>query len=415
MPDLTEVATALYGRPPTEFTAARTEAVRDARRAGDTELARAVGGLRRPSAAAAAVNLLVRDRPGDLGRLLDLGVRLREAQAALAGADLRALHAEQHRAMAEVVTAALDLLGRAGPPPGAAVRGQVEATLRAAMGDPDAATAVGTGLLTRDLFSSGFEPVEVADAVAVPGAPPLAGVPGRRTPLRAVEAGPEVVETDTEAGSANPAGRRRGRLITVDEPQHPPRSVPDHREHGRVVVEPSATGQSAPTRQHSRTGTTRRAERGRAAGNVAGDEKTGTSGSSTAKANRATRPAGEPPVAESVRAAEQARRREQADRAAVEEDVRLAQQDADARAAEREAAEHRLSAAESRVAELTEAAEHAREAIARLRADLTTAELGAREAGLEVRHARAARTSAARAAERAESRLRSARNRLDQR
>ncbi|MET0434471.1 MAG: hypothetical protein ABW025_09920, partial [Cellulomonas sp.] len=164
MADLAGVAADLYGVPPAEFTGARTAAVKAARSDGERDLARAVGALRKPSSAAAAVNLLVRERPDDLGALLDLGVRIREAQAALAGADLRALHAEQQRAVGAAADAALELLGGGA---GGSVRGQVEATLRAAMGDPDAAAAVATGLLVRDLFSSGFEPVDVEGAVAV--------------------------------------------------------------------------------------------------------------------------------------------------------------------------------------------------------------------------------------------------------
>ena len=225
MADLAEVAAGLYGVPPADFTAARTAAVRAARQEGDRDLARAVGGLRKPSSAAAAVNLLVRERADDLAGLLDLGVRLREAQAALAGADLRALHAEQQRAVGAAADAALELLGGAA---GAAVRGQVEATLRAAMGDPDAAVAVATGLLVRDLFSSGFEPVDVDGAVAVPGAPPLAGAPGRRTPMRAVPAAPD--EDRADDGPEEPGDgrrpRRRGRLLTAEEPEQPLRAVP---------------------------------------------------------------------------------------------------------------------------------------------------------------------------------------------
>lgn len=208
---LLAVAQALYGGPPTGFVAARTAAARAAREGGDRGLATAVGALRRPSTAAAAVNLLVRERPEDLGALLDLGVRLREAQAALAGADLRALHGAQQRAMAEVVPVAAELVAAGGPRVGAAVRAQVEATLRAAMGDPDAAAAVATGLLVRDLVSSGLEPVDVAGAVAVEDAPPLAGAPGRRTPMRVVpEARPPAALQDR-----GPRGtpRRRGRLV----------------------------------------------------------------------------------------------------------------------------------------------------------------------------------------------------------
>lgn len=363
MPDLTEVAADLYGVPPAEFTAARTAAVRAARAAGDKDLAAAVGSLRKPSAAAGAVNLLVRSRPEDLGRLLDLGVRLREAQAALAGADLRALHAEQQRAVPEVVDAALGL-GAGG---GAAVRGQVEATLRAAMGDPGAAAAVATGLLVRDLFSSGFEPVDVDGAVAVPDAPPLAGVPARRTPLRAVA--PDR-EDDAREVPGGPAHRRRGRLITAEEPE--PAS-------GRVRAVPGRSG----------AGRTRR-------GAVRVAEDAGAARGDRGAAREAERAA--------AREAERAARRAAARRAA-EEDVALARREADERREARATAEARAADAEARLAELTEAADRARAEIARLREALGEAEQSARAAGVELRHARSARTAAARAAERADARL----------
>ncbi|MBU5423205.1 hypothetical protein KQI48_11065 [Cellulomonas hominis] len=371
MPDLTEVAADLYGVPPAEFTAARTAAVRAARAAGDKDLAAAVGSLRKPSAAAGAVNLLVRSRPEDLGRLLDLGVRLREAQAALAGADLRALHAEQQRAVPEVVDAALGL-GAGG---GAAVRGQVEATLRAAMGDPDAAAAVATGLLVRDLFSSGFEPVDVDGAVAVPDAPPLGGVPARRTPLRAVA--PDR-EDDARQVPGGPAHRRRGRLITAEEPE--PAS-------GRVRAVPGGGGAGRPRR-----------------GAVRVAEDAGAGRGDRGAARDAERAAAREAERAAAREAERAARRAAARRAA-EEDVALARREADERREARATAEARAADAEARLAELTEAADRARAEIARLREALGEAEQSARATGVELRHARSARTAAARAAERADARL----------
>jgi hypothetical protein len=379
VPDLTEVAADLYGVPPAEFTAARTAAVRAARAAGDKDLAAAVGSLRKPSAAAGAVNLLVRSRPEDLGRLLDLGVRLREAQAALAGADLRALHAEQQRAVPEVVDAALGL-GAGG---GAAVRGQVEATLRAAMGDPDAAAAVATGLLVRDLFSSGFEPVDVDGAVAVPDAPPLAGVPARRTPLRAVA--PDR-EDDARQVSGGPAHRRRGRLLTAEEPE--PAS-------GRVRAVPGRSGAG-----RTRRGAVRVAED---AGAGRGDRGAARD-AERAAAREAERAAAREAEGAAAREAERAARRAAARRAAVE-DVALARREADERREARATAEARAADAEARLAELTEAADRARAEIARLREALGEAEQSARATGVELRHARSARTAAARAAERADARL----------
>ncbi|NHT19601.1 hypothetical protein, partial [Cellulomonas sp. IC4_254] len=454
--DLVEVAAGLYGVPPAEFTAARAVAVRDARADGDRELARAVGALRKPSSAAAAVNLLVRERPEDLGALLDLGVRIREAQAALAGADLRALHAEQQRAVGAAADAALDLLGGGA---GGAVRGQVEATLRAAMGDPDAAAAVATGLLVRDLFSSGFEPVDVAGAVAVPDAPPLAGAPGRRTPLRAVPAEEQRAPAD-EAGAdgtdARPR-RRRGRLLTAEEPEQPIRAVPAGRR-GRVRVaeddaqedvgdeerapgggtdEPEETV-SLPGRR--RRGRVRVSEDDDGPGHAAGsrdDSRPGEEaaprerrgrGSTSRDGTRTAAAAGREPRDAAARAEREQRetaaraereRRAEAEREARERrhaaavrsadhDLALAREEADARRGARDEAADRLRAAEERAEELAGTVARARDEIERLRAALAAAEQEAREVGLEVRHARSARTAAARQAERADQRLRAA-------
>ncbi|VTR78312.1 hypothetical protein [Cellulomonas hominis] len=401
MADVTEVAAGLYGVAPAEFTAARTAAVRAARASGDKAVATAVGALRKPSAAAAAVNLLVRERPEDVGRLLDLGVRLREAQAALSGTDLRALHAEQQRMMTEVVQVAVDLLADAGGTVGAAARGQVEATLRAAMGDPDAAAAVATGLLVRDLFSSGFEPVDVDGAVAVPDAPPLAGAPARRTPMRAVPAERERPDAAPDDQAGRP-GRRRGRLITVDEPDRPVQEVPPARARGRVRTAESGTGdqEAAPASPRERSA------KGRAGTGTAGDRR------AREAEDRRAREAEQRRAREAAQAAERERRREAARRSA-EEDVALARQDAQEQREARDAADRRLKDAEARQAELADLVERTQQEIARLRDELAVAEQEARETGLEVRHARSARTAAARAAERAESRLRAAETHLD--
>lgn len=354
---LVAVAAGLYGGPTEQFVAARAAAAREARAAGDRDLARAVAALRRPSGGAAAANLLVRERPEDVGRLLDLGVRLREAQAALAGSDLRALHAEQQHAMAEVLDAALADVAARGGGSGPAVRARLEGTLRAAMGDADAAAALATGLLTRDLTSSGFEPVDVTDAIAVPGAPALTGVPARRTPLRAVPA-------PTPPAPAPAPRRRRGRLIT-EEP--PTRSRP---------------AASAP---------------------VAEDRAT----TSRAAQDRATKDRSAADRAAEDRAAE---RRAAARRAAAEE-VAAARAEADARAADRDAAERRVAEVEAQATDLDEQVTRTRDEIARLREVLATTQQAARAAAVEARHARTARDGAVVAAERAASRLRVAQQR----
>ncbi|MFI9549933.1 hypothetical protein ACIHAR_39560 [Streptomyces sp. NPDC052016] len=71
--DLDAVADELYALPPGEFTAARDEHAKAARATGDRELADQTRRLRRPTQAAWASNLLVREDPDEVERLLQLG------------------------------------------------------------------------------------------------------------------------------------------------------------------------------------------------------------------------------------------------------------------------------------------------------------------------------------------------------
>ena len=197
MATLEEVAVGLYAVTPAEFTPSRGAAVRDARAASDRDLAQAIGRLPRPTVAAWAVNVLVREHPDEVGELLTLGSRLVEAQVARAGPELRELDRQRHRTMAALVTLAAGLAADAGQRLTNAVAVQVESTLRAAMSDPDAARAVLTGLLTTGLTSTGFEAVDVTGALAVPGARPLPDAPVRPTPMRLVPPDRSVEEQDT--------------------------------------------------------------------------------------------------------------------------------------------------------------------------------------------------------------------------
>jgi hypothetical protein len=163
---LEEVAAELYGLAPEDFTATRNLRAKEARAAGDRELADRISALRRPSAAAWAVNLLVRAHPAEVEQLLRLGDALREAQEALAGDELRELNRRQHGVIAAIRRRARTVAAEAGHPLSESVGRQVEATLRAAMADPAAAAAVRSGALTTDLESTGFGSVDVDGAVA---------------------------------------------------------------------------------------------------------------------------------------------------------------------------------------------------------------------------------------------------------
>ncbi|MGY1738113.1 hypothetical protein [Geodermatophilus sp. SYSU D00684] len=156
--DLDEVAEELYAVPPGQFVAARTDAARRARAAGDRALAREIGALGRPSTAAWACNVLVREQPDEIAGLVELGDLLREAQQTLAGDELRQLGTQRSRLLAALTRQARAVAARRGTPLSDAVADQVEETLRAALADPGAGEALLGGRLTAPLSSRGLGP-----------------------------------------------------------------------------------------------------------------------------------------------------------------------------------------------------------------------------------------------------------------
>ncbi|MGN6610189.1 MAG: hypothetical protein ACTHLJ_00290 [Angustibacter sp.] len=168
--DLDEAVDELYALAPAEFTARRDALAAQAKKDGDAGLAQQVKALRRPTAGAYAVNQLAREAADDLAAYLELGGRLRDAQAGLKGDQLRALGHERQRAAAELVEAAAGLVdgGLSG-----AARQEVDATLRAAVADPAASEAVASGRLTTALSYAGFGEVDLTAATATPLAPRL--------------------------------------------------------------------------------------------------------------------------------------------------------------------------------------------------------------------------------------------------
>ena len=165
--DLASAADELYGLPPAEFTAARNGRAK-AVGAEDKALADQIRRLPKPSAAAWAVNLLVRRRPDDITGILEVGVSLREAQEALDPGEMKALGRQRQVLIAAVARLARDLAGELGNPISEPAVAEVEQTLQAAMADPGAALAGRTGRLVRALASTGLEPPDLAGAVAGP-------------------------------------------------------------------------------------------------------------------------------------------------------------------------------------------------------------------------------------------------------
>lgn len=154
----------LYAGDPAEFVATRKRLVAAARKQGNKELPKTIGALRKPSAAAAAVNQLARQEdPPDIPALRELGERMRDAAARMDAAALKELGTERSSLIRELL-AETEPFGATG----AAAKDQLTQTFTAALASAEAEDAVCSGHLVNPLSYSGFGEVEVAEAVAVP-------------------------------------------------------------------------------------------------------------------------------------------------------------------------------------------------------------------------------------------------------
>lgn len=167
---LIAAADALYALLPGEFTAERNARAKAAKTAGDKSLGAELGRLPKPSAAAWGVNMLVRHRTAEIDQLLELGRTMRAAQEELDSDTLRTLGTQRRAVIGAVAKQARSLARELGQSLGEPAVEEIEQTLQAAMADPHAAEAVRSGRLVRSLTTVGFEPVDLSDAVAVPGA-----------------------------------------------------------------------------------------------------------------------------------------------------------------------------------------------------------------------------------------------------
>ncbi len=166
---LLAIADELYGLAVADFTAARDSRAKELKTT-DKALSARVKALKRPSAAAWAVNVFVRRETAQVEQVIAVGAALREAQANLDGDELRALTRQRRQLTAAVTTRARACAADEGHRLSDSVADQVEATLTAAMLDEGAAAAVRSGLLTAALAATGVDAVDVASAVAAPDA-----------------------------------------------------------------------------------------------------------------------------------------------------------------------------------------------------------------------------------------------------
>jgi hypothetical protein len=144
----------LYAVPAEEFTGKKKELANKLRGQGERAAAMRVEDLRKPTAAAAAVNHLARNERMNIRALLAAGDRLREAQTKLLrGASPTAIHkaADDERKALSALVAAARREGASDP-----ILRKVEQTLRAAAIDEDARALLQEGRLTQDLQPIGF-------------------------------------------------------------------------------------------------------------------------------------------------------------------------------------------------------------------------------------------------------------------
>jgi hypothetical protein len=136
---LDKVIDRLYALEPSEFVRARDEAARELRVAGLRAEAARVKELRRPSAAAGAVNRLVRTHRRDVERFLGAAAALRKAQ--LEGRSLETPIRRQRDALAVLVREGGE---------------EVQQSLRAAAVDEEAASLLLEARLEHELEPRGF-------------------------------------------------------------------------------------------------------------------------------------------------------------------------------------------------------------------------------------------------------------------
>jgi DNA repair exonuclease SbcCD ATPase subunit len=216
---LADATAALYAAEPGAFVSTRTLLVAEAKASGDAALADEIGRLRKPTAAAWAVNLTTRERPDQVVLLRDVGQRLRAAQARLDAAGLRDLRAEREVLVSSFLAGAAEVAEAAGRPLAPAVLEEVRGTLIAALASEEATEAVTSGHLTRALSYSGFGEVDLSEAVARTSSGAVLTVlgPGSAAQTRRAREGAAPEREEPARGTAREQARQKAQREPAQE------------------------------------------------------------------------------------------------------------------------------------------------------------------------------------------------------
>ena len=145
--DLDEALTSLYSSSREEFLPTRADLVKQARAAGDRELATTIAAARKPTVAAWLLNQVSREYPDDLDTLADLGEALRGAHQELAADRLRALSQQRNQLLRTLDDRALRIARRATMSVTAAISEALREAFTAALLNPDVLATLRAGRL----------------------------------------------------------------------------------------------------------------------------------------------------------------------------------------------------------------------------------------------------------------------------
>ena len=149
-----QAAAELYAGDPDAFMDRRRALAAAARDQGDAAAAKEIAALRKPTRGASTLNALARAEPGLVDKLVELGAHLRDAERRLDGPAMRDL-SRRRRELVDVMTRrAFAATGQSAPT--GAIREEVNATLLAAVADPDVAERLAAGQLVRSAQWDGF-------------------------------------------------------------------------------------------------------------------------------------------------------------------------------------------------------------------------------------------------------------------
>ena len=216
--ELETVVDELYGLPPKEFVAVRDARSSEARAAGAKDLAASIKECRKPTVGAWMANVLSRDNPSDLERLIGLGDALRSNRK-LDGEQIRRVTKDKNDTVARLIGQAKASATRVGQPVSHAAELDLEATLEASFADPASAVSVREGRLVEALHYSGFglgsDPERLGAPLPAKGR--SKGGAGGPDPAAEPEARRAVREWERQAESADDDVAKAKRAVTSAE------------------------------------------------------------------------------------------------------------------------------------------------------------------------------------------------------